>query len=341
MKNKRLQKYTFSLITLIIFNSCVPKGYQKSNIWFGGYRLLDINDISSAVPLKKNAIMVNDTTLVPIMNGVNKNDEQIVTSKTIFFVKNDILIVNNEYFFMNLIDDKNILYDPIMKGCWHNNDYHVCITDSTIQILNKITNDFKHKCFTIEKLSNSTILNLFGNKFSCDKNYNYFKFQILKQTENVLYLRGFIDQSFKDLKLQKTYKTIKEKNDFHLCDDLMYLNKPSYRYYTRNTSYKGGTYHIKKIFKNKYKIPVEVKESGMIRIRFIVNCQGKAGRFEMLEIDNNYCVKSFNPAISNQILNICMDLKEWIPGTKDKQNVDSYIFLTFRIKDSEIIEIYP
>ena len=121
----------------------------------------------------------------------------------------------------------------------------------------------------------------------------------------------------------------------------MYLNKPSYRYYTRNTSYKGGTYHIKKIFKNKYKIPVEVKESGMIRIRFIVNCQGKAGRFEMLEIDNNYCVKSFNPAISNQILNICMDLKEWIPGTKDKQNVDSYIFLTFRIKDSEIIEIYP
>ncbi len=72
-----------------------------------------------------------------------------------------------------------------------------------------------------------------------------------------------------------------------------------------------------------------------------MNCKGETGRFEMVEMDNNFAVKPMDPKISTQILEICRELDEWIAGTESNQNVDSYKFLTFKIKNSEIVEIFP
>jgi len=42
-----------------------------------------------------------------------------------------------------------------------------------------------------------------------------------------------------------------------------------------------------------------------------------------------------------QILELTKSLDGWIAGKRKDKFVDSYKFLTFKIKDSEIVEIFP
>lgn len=43
--------------------------------------------------------------------------------------------------------------------------------------------------------------------------------------------------------------------------------------------YEGGKRAILDEFKNKYEVPKRSKFSGLIRVRFIINCNGSSGRF--------------------------------------------------------------
>jgi hypothetical protein len=44
-------------------------------------------------------------------------------------------------------------------------------------------------------------------------------------------------------------------------------------------------------------------ESGYLTIRFIVNCEGKAGRFRILSINQEYRPQSFDRAFTEEVLN--------------------------------------
>ena len=90
-------------------------------------------------------------------------------------------------------------------------------------------------------------------------------------------------------------------------------------------------------------IPINSKgQSGRIRVRFIVNCEGKSGRFRLLEGNGNYNNFSFDKKISNQLLKLTKDIHDWkICVNNSGSPIDYYMYLTFIIQDGDLIDILP
>lgn len=118
------------------------------------------------------------------------------------------------------------------------------------------------------------------------------------------------------------------------------------QYYVRKSSdeppsYKGEKRGLENAILSKYEFPLSEKENGYLTIRFIVNCRGETGRFRMEEMDFDYQPIRFDEGIKKQLLEIVKNLNEWIIR-KDKKNVyDFYKYISFKIKDGQIVKILP
>jgi hypothetical protein len=104
--------------------------------------------------------------------------------------------------------------------------------------------------------------------------------------------------------------------------------------------YEGEKRMISAFFEKNYQ-PVESKDSGWIRVRFIVNCEGKTGRFRMMEADGDYQKKAFDPRISRQILELTQSLDGWKALKYKNKPVDYYQYLVFKINKGKIEKIMP
>ena len=110
--------------------------------------------------------------------------------------------------------------------------------------------------------------------------------------------------------------------NFKLCFD-KYV--PQYFWETNELQkFKGEKIVLDKTFFDNYQNLNLLDETGLIRIRFIVNCKGETDRFRILEMDDNYKPKKFNKEITNQLLQISKNLKGWNPKVIQNHNVDYY-----------------
>lgn len=127
--------------------------------------------------------------------------------------------------------------------------------------------------------------------------------------------------------------------DFTLCNGdeniFQYFNN------SKGLEYEGEKIAIDKEFKEKYDASKAKKESGLIRIRFIVNCEGKTDRFRVIGMDKNYHSKNFDNSITDQILSISKGLIGWKPKVLNGQVIDYYQYLIFKIEGGAIIQILP
>ncbi|NOT37972.1 MAG: hypothetical protein HOP11_11390 [Saprospiraceae bacterium] len=127
-------------------------------------------------------------------------------------------------------------------------------------------------------------------------------------------------------------------NDFKLCntenDVRQYFNM------YKGLQIEGEKKMILKHFIENYQ-PVKTKESGWIRVRFIVNCKGETGRFRMIESDENYQERTFDSKISKQIFQLTKSLQGWKPQKDDGKSVDYYQYLVFKISNGNIEKIMP
>ncbi len=105
--------------------------------------------------------------------------------------------------------------------------------------------------------------------------------------------------------------------------------------------YENEKYQVQKIFDEQYHHEKVKKESGLLRIRFIVNCQGISGRFRVIGMDEMYKEKEFDSSIVNQLLRITQNQIKWKSLKAVNVERDYYMYLTFKIEFGEIIEILP
>ncbi|NOT36608.1 MAG: hypothetical protein HOP11_04465 [Saprospiraceae bacterium] len=82
-------------------------------------------------------------------------------------------------------------------------------------------------------------------------------------------------------------------------------------------------------------------ESGYITIRFMVNCEGKTGRYRVEQLDFEYKDKKFNEKIIDSLLSKTKSLDKWIPAKSEDFVYDYYKYLTFKIIDNQIKDILP
>ena len=130
-----------------------------------------------------------------------------------------------------------------------------------------------------------------------------------------------------------------DEMDFKVCngDDkiLQYFNLG------KGPVYSGEKSKILNTFKSKYKPITNKKENGLIRIRFVVNCEGKAGRFRVLQSDYNYQETEFNKEIVSQLFNITKGIENWEVFKRNEVPVDYYMYLIFKITDGQLTKILP
>ena len=109
----------------------------------------------------------------------------------------------------------------------------------------------------------------------------------------------------------------------------------------KGPTYSGEKSRVLNTFKTNYKPRRDKKENGLIRIRFIVNCEGKAGRFRVLQSDFDYQEKEFNKEIVSQLLNITKGIENWDVFKRNEMPIDYYMYLIFKITNGELTEILP
>jgi hypothetical protein len=105
--------------------------------------------------------------------------------------------------------------------------------------------------------------------------------------------------------------------------------------------YPGEKSKIINVFKTKYQPITGNNQNGLIRIRFIVNCEGKAGRFRVLQSDYNYQETKFDKKIVSQLVNITRGIENWEVLYREVVPADYYMYLIFKITNGQITEILP
>lgn len=129
-----------------------------------------------------------------------------------------------------------------------------------------------------------------------------------------------------------------DDSNFTLCNE-----KGTKQYHNLNSElqYEGENYELNKIFFNQYKPSDKAKDSGMVRIRFLVNCKGQAGRFRMISSGYDYKEKQFDKAITDQLMSITKGLNGWKILSDNSVPKDYYQYLIFKITDGQLKEIMP
>jgi hypothetical protein len=105
--------------------------------------------------------------------------------------------------------------------------------------------------------------------------------------------------------------------------------------------YEGGKRAILDKFKNKYEVPKRSKFSGLIRVRFIINCNGSSGRFRHLSMDYNYKEVEAPKNITDQLVSITKSLDNWNIKKYNDSPIDYYQYLSFKIENGKIVKILP
>lgn len=130
--------------------------------------------------------------------------------------------------------------------------------------------------------------------------------------------------------------------EFNLCrDDSLAIQYYALTKLTGEKPYIDEKYAVHKTFKEKYNPHIAKSESGLIRVRFIVNCNGKAGRLRVLGMDNDYREKQFDISITNQLHTIIKHHLKWNTFKTLALQRDYYMYLIFKIEEGKIIEILP
>lgn len=117
-----------------------------------------------------------------------------------------------------------------------------------------------------------------------------------------------------------------------------------FQYFNNTVHYPfvGEKDSIKSIFHSQYQPIHEQGQTGLIRIRFMVNCQGIPGRFRMIMADKNYKPFEFDQRITNQLLKITKSLKGWTTISDNNNNArDYYMYLSFKLDNGDLKAILP
>lgn len=129
-------------------------------------------------------------------------------------------------------------------------------------------------------------------------------------------------------------KSTDEIADFSPCHE-----NPIYQDYQINTDYVGGKRAIKSELESTFPINT-LTESGLLTIRFIVNCKGETGIYRSKMIDSSLQEIDISNKDLTQIYAAISALDNWAPGRIRDQPADSYHQISFKLLDGEVIEIF-
>ena len=113
-------------------------------------------------------------------------------------------------------------------------------------------------------------------------------------------------------------------------------------YYGRSgAEYAKGKDVLRNYFREHYKNFGNTHESGFITFRFIINCEGQAGNYEIRQVGLDFKKKSFNKETVDHLFSLVRKLQDWKTVEFFGDKYDCFYHLTFKISNGELLEILP
>ena len=130
----------------------------------------------------------------------------------------------------------------------------------------------------------------------------------------------------------------RDNPDFYLCDELNIME-----YYQTNPKYGEGMKSIRLYFEDYLEQISRLVdfESGLITIRFIINCKGKTDRFRVYSVDGDYKSISISKELEWLCVEIVKGMGEWNPGYDSGEYFDSYFTLSLKVRHGKVVDILP
>lgn len=195
-------------------------------------------------------------------------------------------------------------------------------------------------CWSVRALDDYLFLVLHGNHLECDY-FGYPIMQVTKTAANSIRLVYWPDDEKETFEMTERDQLLKSSpQHFQLCNSHLRLTTPGSMYSYLGTELMGGHHQIYKVLGQKF-IPEADGFTGTIRVRFVVNCEGKTGRFEVRAMDENYVALKTLPQEANQLLEITKNLGPWKAGRRFDRNVDSYYFIAYKMKNGKVVDLLP
>lgn len=135
-------------------------------------------------------------------------------------------------------------------------------------------------------------------------------------------------------------KTLDKDRPFELCGN----QKDIADYYNgqlNRARFKGGKKATWQYVQERLDSNLLQEASGYLTLRFVINCEGQAGRFTTDEADLDFQPKKFKPALVNHFYELLSSNKEWEACIIKGEARDAYTYISFKLKDGKLIEILP
>lgn len=155
--------------------------------------------------------------------------------------------------------------------------------------------------------------------------YNFYgKFEV--DTQQFSHHIGYIDQE-KAL-LNDTYT---------LCGD-----RSIYKIHhgAPDDAFEGSKKQFKNFILSNYKNE-SYTDSGYLNFRFLINCEGNAGWFEIIEMNLDLEETPLDKNMVKQLLKLTSDSRNWAVFSYKNQPRNYYMYISYRIENGEIVEILP
>ena len=81
-------------------------------------------------------------------------------------------------------------------------------------------------------------------------------------------------------------------------------------------------------------------DSGMLNLRFIINCKGEIGDMEVNQLNKDYQLTELNSDLVEKIIQLTVEKENWTISNNESHD-DKYMYLIFRLEDVKIVEILP
>lgn len=354
-------KIVLLLSVCLLLWCCQDHEYDRlDGLWIGSEVQMDQNMF---VPLSIIVQIEDQKASIFSMSNMSRDtfpffiQNQILHVDTVKFLphkyslSDDVLRYNPPYYVsmyraadqkphLGRIKIRNILRNSswqMQDQFWHFQD------DQTMQYQSKIDADAEIYCWRLIEEKGQVFLGILGNQLGCDQ-VSFPVYQILDVSDSELTIRWMEKQNIHTGTVKKLDQVEPfALSDFQLCNRHLYINQRGHHYYYKGVELVGGHYKVKKILDEKFHAQ-EDGFTGVIRIRFIINCEGKTGRFETMSFDPSYNAVPNPGHETEQLLNLTKELGPWIPGKasdNSAQPIDTYIFIAYKLKNGKVVDILP
>jgi len=108
-----------------------------------------------------------------------------------------------------------------------------------------------------------------------------------------------------------------------------------------DAGYRPGKRALEAVFREQLDSTFFTGVSGYLTYRFVINCEGQAGRFITEEADLNFKRMEFPQPLVQRCFEILHGLTDWEAAVLGTEPVDTYAYITLKFHDGTLLEILP